>query len=258
MRLFLSVLLAMATVAFLAPASAVAGTDYDCADFANQAEAQEYLLPGDPYRLDADSDGIACEDLPCPCSYEESGGGGNGGGGKPMKPPPYHLTKAAARGAARAAARKFVRRNPMVTSANLGPCRRLAERRIDCRGVARGHTRTERTRCHLRITVRAVNRHPKARLASARCTSRSTARLTARAAGSAIRTKGTELAGKRTTLGFLERRSRTSFLGAVEWTRLLPNTPKEECFALMEAALTSTAQVRTVVIETGCEAVATS
>jgi hypothetical protein len=42
--------------------------DYDCADFSNQAEAQSYLLPGDPYRLDGDGDGIACEDLPCPCS----------------------------------------------------------------------------------------------------------------------------------------------------------------------------------------------
>jgi hypothetical protein len=42
--------------------------DYDCANFANQAEAQEYLLPGDPYGLDGDNDGVACEDLPCPCS----------------------------------------------------------------------------------------------------------------------------------------------------------------------------------------------
>jgi hypothetical protein len=38
--------------------------DYDCSDFATQEEAQEYLLPGDPYNLDADNDGIACEDLP--------------------------------------------------------------------------------------------------------------------------------------------------------------------------------------------------
>lgn len=43
--------------------------DYNCSDFATQAEAEEYLLPGDPYRLDADHDGIACESLPCPCSY---------------------------------------------------------------------------------------------------------------------------------------------------------------------------------------------
>jgi hypothetical protein len=42
--------------------------DYDCSDFADQAEAEAHLLPGDPYDLDADHDGIACEDLPCPCS----------------------------------------------------------------------------------------------------------------------------------------------------------------------------------------------
>jgi hypothetical protein len=42
--------------------------DYDCADFADQAEAQEFLLPGDPYNLDGDSDGVACETLPCPCA----------------------------------------------------------------------------------------------------------------------------------------------------------------------------------------------
>ena len=48
--------------------SAARALDYDCSDFANQAEAEAYLLPGDPYRLDADHDGIACEDLPCPCS----------------------------------------------------------------------------------------------------------------------------------------------------------------------------------------------
>jgi hypothetical protein len=38
--------------------------DCDCADFATQAEAQKFLLPGDPYRLDGDGDGIACESLP--------------------------------------------------------------------------------------------------------------------------------------------------------------------------------------------------
>jgi hypothetical protein len=46
--------------------------DYDCADFSNQAEAQRYLLPGDPYRLDGDDDGRACDDLPCPCSTATS------------------------------------------------------------------------------------------------------------------------------------------------------------------------------------------
>jgi endonuclease YncB( thermonuclease family) len=49
--------------------------DYDCADFANQAEAQADLLPGDPYHLDGDGDGVACESLPCPCSTTSGGGG---------------------------------------------------------------------------------------------------------------------------------------------------------------------------------------
>jgi hypothetical protein len=43
--------------------------DYDCEDFATQCEAQKFYEkhggPGnDPYRLDADHDGIACEHLP--------------------------------------------------------------------------------------------------------------------------------------------------------------------------------------------------
>jgi hypothetical protein len=40
------------------------GTDYDCSDFSTQDEAQAYLLPGDPYRLDADDDREACDSLP--------------------------------------------------------------------------------------------------------------------------------------------------------------------------------------------------
>jgi hypothetical protein len=37
--------------------------DVDCSDFSSSAEAQGYLLPGDPYRLDADHDGQACDSL---------------------------------------------------------------------------------------------------------------------------------------------------------------------------------------------------
>lgn len=45
-------------------AAVVVTGDRDCADFATQAEAQAVLLGdlSDPERLDADSDGIACED----------------------------------------------------------------------------------------------------------------------------------------------------------------------------------------------------
>lgn len=43
---------------------AAAQADRDCADFVYQEDAQAYLLPGDPYRLDDDGDGLACESLP--------------------------------------------------------------------------------------------------------------------------------------------------------------------------------------------------
>lgn len=54
------------------PAGAAA-SDKDCADFPTQRAAQIFFLKHggpryDPDRLDADDDGIACEDNPCPCS----------------------------------------------------------------------------------------------------------------------------------------------------------------------------------------------
>lgn len=64
------VLVGFAGLALVMPRNASAA-DYDCSDFSNQAQAQQYLLPGDPYGLDADHDGVACESLPCPCSTGE-------------------------------------------------------------------------------------------------------------------------------------------------------------------------------------------
>jgi Excalibur calcium-binding domain len=262
MKLRIPLLFALTLLAMTAFAQApdrAAARDYDCADFANQAEAQEYLLAGDPYGLDGDGDGMACEDLPCPCSYgspPEEGGGGNETAAPPP-PPPYHLTKAAARHASRAIVRSFVRRNPRVTTAAVGACNRLGERRVDCRATAGGRTPTTKTTCRLRVIVRAVNRHPEARLASAHCRTVDRARLTARAAADAMRRRGAELAGRRVGLGFLERRSRTSFLGTVEWAQSSSSVPvvKEECFALMEAELTPARRVRVSLLENGCNPV---
>jgi hypothetical protein len=240
------------------PASAAA-RDYDCADFANQAEAEEYLLPGDPYNLDADNDGIACEDLPCPCSSTPGQGAGGGGEAQqpaePPPPPPYHLKMNTARHLALQVARKFTRRNPNVTTTGLDACNRHGERKITCLATALGETRTSQTTCHLRIAVRAVNRHPQAKLHNAQCQTRSTALLTSQRAAAAIRARGSELAGKPVALGFLERRSRIQFLGTAEWTQRSVTSPaaKEECFALMEVELTNGNEVRTSVIETGCE-----
>ena len=47
-----------------APESTSSLDTYDCADFQTQEEAQLYLAPGDPYGLDPDDNGLACESLP--------------------------------------------------------------------------------------------------------------------------------------------------------------------------------------------------
>ena len=70
----LAVLLVAVLVA-LAFAPSASARDYDCSDFSTQAQAQEFLLAGDPHRLDSDGDGVACETLPCPCSTARPGGG---------------------------------------------------------------------------------------------------------------------------------------------------------------------------------------
>ena len=52
--------------ALFAAAPMAIAQDKDCGDFTYQEEAQAVFdaVPGDPNRLDADNDGIACEELP--------------------------------------------------------------------------------------------------------------------------------------------------------------------------------------------------
>ena len=69
--------LLVAVLAALAFAPSASARDYDCSDFSTQAQAQKFLLAGDPHRLDSDGDGVACESLPCPCSSARPDGGSN-------------------------------------------------------------------------------------------------------------------------------------------------------------------------------------
>jgi hypothetical protein len=64
----LATLVALCTAALLV-SSATAFVDKDCSDFPTQKKAQKYFKKHggpkrDPSGLDADHDGIACEDLP--------------------------------------------------------------------------------------------------------------------------------------------------------------------------------------------------
>jgi hypothetical protein len=155
----LVVVAALAALAVFAEApTPAAARDYDCADFANQAEAEEYLLPGDPYRLDADHDGVACEDLPCPCSYSTNGE--PGAGEEPAKPPPYELETSTARRLSRQRVRSIVNGNPRLDTMAFQGCNRLSAQHVDCRLTARGLTETQRTACHFKVAVGISNRHP--------------------------------------------------------------------------------------------------
>jgi len=73
---FLAGAVSLGVVGMIALPVATRKQDYNCSDFKNQAQAQKKLLPGDPYRLDGDGNGIACESLPCPCSKKKVGGDG--------------------------------------------------------------------------------------------------------------------------------------------------------------------------------------
>jgi len=249
---FLFLFLALAAVvAMQSPDSASA--DFDCADFSNQEEAQEYLLPGDPYGLDADNDGIACEDLPSGGGGGD-GGGGDGGGTEPAPPPPYHLKKSVARRAAKRIVRRFVARSPIVDSAQFGPCLRQAERSVDCLATATGETTMKATTCHLRVAVRAVNRRPKAKLVATQCRKRATASLTAARAKSAIRTRAAELAdGSSVSVTELERRNHRVFVGFAEWTERPNRTIRESCFAEIKVEMDPPTGLRIAVLESLCE-----
>lgn len=154
----LGVCIAAALIGVVAPAASAHRRDYDCADFANQAEAEEYLLPGDPYNLDADGDGIACEDLPCPCA------GTPGRGGEetqatahetPAPPPkPPKLNKAVAREAAMAKSRRYNRRNRLISRVSFQGCRRSSRYKIRCSFYGRGRTQTTSTTCNIAVIVK--------------------------------------------------------------------------------------------------------
>lgn len=68
-RIGLLIAVLAATVALLGASSAAAFVDKDCSDFSTWRAAQHYYHQHggprhDPSRLDADHDGIACEDNP--------------------------------------------------------------------------------------------------------------------------------------------------------------------------------------------------
>jgi Excalibur calcium-binding domain len=220
-----------------------AAADYDCGDFGSQAEAQEYLLPGDPHGLDADSDGIACESNPCPCSSGSSGESTPSEPSAPMPPPPYRLEKSAARSLAKQLVGEVVRRSPRLEYASFGGCSRLGERRIDCRLSATGRTQAQKVTCHYRVAVRARNRHPQGRIVAKNCRSETLRLLTYARAKAALTPRATEAAGKSTSLE-MTRVTRLMFIGYSQWLRLAPSGGTESCGLEMSVELLPSDELR--------------
>jgi len=239
--------------ALLVPSTASA-RDYDCADFSTQEEAQEYLLPGDPYNLDGDNDGEACEDLPHGGGGGGGGesGGGNGGASDPPPTPPYHLSKRVARSISTRIVGNVVRRSARLQTISFGGCRRLAERRVDCRFSAYGETEAQRIACRYRVAVGARNRHPVGRLVMHRCRAASLPALSYARAQQTMLTYLHTLSGSPTLLG-VERVDRREFAGQGNWSRPGSGGASEACMVNLWARLIPSGEVELEHEDPTCE-----
>jgi hypothetical protein len=226
----------VAAAASLLSAGTALAVDYDCADFATQEEAQEYLEPGDPHNLDGDGDGIACEDLP---SGGGGGGGGSGGSIEPLPPPePPKLKKTAAKRVARAKAVRFDRLHAQVKGVLFSGCARRSRHRIDCRFLADGRTPNAETACVLTVIVRGEGGLASAKPRSA---GRRQPVLTCPRAREAMEPEAERIAGKPAQVVGMERRSLTVIDGEAVWVRT--GTVRERCSVYLTAFLLGSGEV---------------
>ena len=223
-KTFILFVLAMPVLLALTPSSAAA-IDYDCEDFASQEEAQEYLLPGDPYGLDGDNDGVACEDLP-----SGGGGEGSGGGGEPTPsepPPPPELDKQVAGNAAKHAARALINHSNRLDSIAFKGCHRKALQHINCNFTARGQKSGKRVTCKFKVSVEGLNRDPVTDVGHVSCRTEQMAILRHSEAKLAMQESATAIAGESVRLE-LERRNRLVFSGWAKWRQSSGNPPAPE------------------------------
>lgn len=247
-RVTLFLALAPLTLLLFAPTGASA-LDYDCADFATQEEAQEYLLPGDPYGLDGDNDGIACEDLP-------SGGGGGGGESTetpPPPPPPPKLDKSVARAAAQGALAAVVRGSGRLDSASFMGCHRKGRQHINCRFIAHGETPSRRVTCRFKVSVEGTNESHSSFVRRLGCVFRTKLLLRYGRAKQAIRAAVAEVAGRSVPVE-VNRTSQVKFWGWAEWSRGGPAPGnRESCYLEATAELLPHGELRTGTRNLDCE-----
>jgi hypothetical protein len=249
----LAVLLGVAAIGLAAKApTPAAAHDYDCADFANQAEAEEYLLPGDPYNLDADNDGIACEDLPCPCS-SAAGGGGNVVD-PPPPPPPPKLSKSTAKHISQHLIRGIVRSSGRLTTMSHPNCSRVSNHQVDCAITARGETQRTRVKCEYGVVVAGSDGSAFGHVEFHHCQTTERPFLTYAEAKAATQPVANRLSGTREPVT-LNRLGRLAFGGYLEWERSVPRTKALElCSAEFLARRPASGPVRVTHTAPNCEA----
>jgi hypothetical protein len=235
---------ALLSLGALLPAGASA-IDYDCEDFATQEEAQEYLLPGDPYGLDGDNDGIACEDLP-------HGGGGGGGSTKP--PPPPKLDKSVARASAKDAAARFVHRSPRLDRSSFKGCHRKSRQHVNCNFLGRGETSARRFVCRFRVSVEGTNESHSTQVGRVGCHSKPKQILRYGRAKPAMRAAVEEISEKPVAVE-IDRIGRLKFWGWSEWTRHPPESATTEtCYIEVTAKLLRSGRLQVSTRNLQCEA----
>jgi len=233
--------------------SGASAADLDCGDFANQAEAQENLLPGDPYGLDGDGDGVACEDLPCPCATGSgNSGGGDPGPATPPSPPPPKLDKAAARDAAERKARKYTRQHAALDSVSLRSCGRRNRNKVVCHFVATGKTSSQQTTCHFRVSVKGEGNSTSAQIRGVNCRSRRLVVLSRARAKEAMKTAAQGLAQTRVTVYALSRLGPRAFTGLAEWTQTSSTNTEELCTLELTARLPAGQSIRVATHNLDC------
>jgi hypothetical protein len=190
---------ALAGVLLLAPSPpTAAAVDFDCADFSDQATC-----------------------------VGKSGSSGA---------PPVRLEMADARRLARKVARQFANSNSHVDTAVLEECKRRGERRVDCLATDRGQSSATETVCRLRVTIRAKNGSPSAKLANSNCRTADILTLSEADALTAMTKTLREITGRPVLIAAIQRLSPSSLTGLGEWTRFSETAGVlQKCSAFLKA-----------------------
>jgi hypothetical protein len=130
---------------------------------------------------------------------------------------------------------------------NVGRCRRVSPKTVSCAATAKGESSSATKACALTVVVRAISHRfytdSAAAVTSHRCTTTPKERLTAAAAGSAIKSKADAFAGTTTEISSLYRLDELTYDATARWERAAAHptqfSPTESCSVDLKAKMTA-------------------